>query len=333
MQPETSAMEKVKAIIDKRGLKALEKAKKIMLGSDTRNSKISEALNYFTNVTLQDALPVFPALMSLSCEVAGGDPQKTTGPAAALELVSGAADIQDDIIDHSINKYGKKTVFGKYGLETAILAGDFLIAQGSMLLMTECENLPIEARTEIRQAFLRTFLEISEAEIEETSLLKKTSVSPEEYMKTITLKASVPELNCVIGGILASANPVAIRALANFGRTYGIVSLIREEFIDLLEYAEFKNRLTKEIMPLPALFALQNPEIKKKLKTIVKKSSVDRRELLRIAKVIFRSTEADQLRQLMLKMVSNTSSSLPQSKNDAAGLETRLLLEGLAEGI
>ena len=74
-------------IFEKRGKEVLEAAKSLILTSDYDNGLISSALRYFAKKTLRNALPVFPALTSLSCEAAGGDPRKTFETGVALTLL------------------------------------------------------------------------------------------------------------------------------------------------------------------------------------------------------------------------------------------------------
>ena len=56
-----------------------------------------------------------------------------------------------------------------------------------------------------------------------------------------------------------------LKNLGQFGRTYGINSIIIEEFADMLNVEELRNRLKNEYSPLPIIYALQNPQIKANL--------------------------------------------------------------------
>jgi geranylgeranyl pyrophosphate synthase len=137
MYSETELMKTVRNIIEKRGKPAVEIATKEILQTPFKGGVVSTATKYFVEVTLRGFLPVFPALLSLSCEVGGGNPEKAPSIGAAMSLIAGAADIHDDIIDQSETKYSKKTVFGRFGRDISLLAGDALLMQGSMLLHKE----------------------------------------------------------------------------------------------------------------------------------------------------------------------------------------------------
>lgn len=297
MSSESELMEKVKSIVEKRGRGAIEKAAQEILGSLYKGEEVSSALKYFARVTLQGALPVFPALISLSCDAVGGKTEKTTSIGAALTLMAAAADIHDDIIDQSPIKYSRKTVFGKFGDHIALLAGDALLFQGLMLLHRECESLPKKQEKAILRLISETFFEISSAETKEIRLRRKLNTTVREYFEVIELKSVVPEMHCKIGGILGNANETTIRLLGDYGRTFGILSTIREEFIDFLEYSALQSRIKNECPPLPLIYALQNLGIRNELMPLLESPHISRKEANRIVKIVLGSKEVQKLKK------------------------------------
>jgi geranylgeranyl pyrophosphate synthase len=333
MNSESELMEKVKGIIEKRGRAAIEKARQEILDSQYNGGVVSSALKYFARVTLHGALPVFPALLSLSFEAVGGKTNKTTSIGAALALIAGAADIHDDIIDQSRIKYSKKTVFGKFGGDVALLGGDELLMQGSILLHRECESLPKEQKEIILNLLFQALVEISQAEAAETKLKKKFDASPQECFDLIREKAVVPDLHCRIGAILGNGDASAIEALGHYGRTFGIVSLIREEFIDLLEHPELKNRLINECPPLPLLYALQNSEIKKEIKPLIKSSNLTKKDANKIVKIVLDSKEVQELKKDMNLRIKEEMRKVSFVLVSIIKTEAKLLLQATIEGL
>ena len=326
MNSESELMEKVKEVIEKRGRAAIEQARQEILDSSCDGGAVSSALKYFAQVTLQGGLPVFPALISLSCEAVRGKTEKTTAIGAALTLIAGAADIHDDIIDQSTTKYSKKTVFGKFGSDVALLAGDALLMQGLMLLHRECESLPKEQRKAILSLIPSALFEISNAEAKETRLMRKLDTTPQEYFEIIRLKAVVPEVHCKIGAILGNANRASVEALGNYGRTFGIASLVRDEFIDLYEHPELQNRIKNECLPLPMLHALQNSAIKKEIKAYIESLNPTRRELNRIKKLVRGSDQVKLLKRNWEFAVKDGLKQLTTVGGNAALIQLALLL-------
>ena len=81
-------------------------------------------------------------------------------------------------------------------------------------------------------------------------------------MDVIELKAVVPEVNMKIGAVLGNGSAESVEALGHFGKAFGIVSTVAEEFMDVLEFEEMRNRLRNDYPPMPFVCALQDPKLK-----------------------------------------------------------------------
>lgn len=292
----------LKKIFDQRGKEALERARVDLSSSFPGDDSVSMALRYFGKITLNGVLPVFPALISLSCEIVGGRTEKTIAIGSAIVLISGAADIHDDIIDESPLKGSKRTVYGKFGKDVAVLAGDVLLTRGLLQFQRECESIP-KGRKETILSLLRTSVfDISRAEALEARMRAKHDFSPETYLDIIDLKSVVPELNMKIGAILGNGDEKIVETLGHFGRTYGIVSTVAEEFMDMLEHRELKNRLRNRCLPLPYLFALRDSSVRAKILPSQYRS-ISGKKLGEIEKNVLSSPEVGRLRKKMSKLV------------------------------
>lgn len=333
MNSEPELMETVKGIIEKRGKAAIEQAKNEILGLQYNGGIVASALKYFVKVTLHDALSVFPALISLSCEAVGGKTEKTTSIGAALALIAGAADIHDDIIDQSTTKYSKTTVFGKFGGDITLLAGDALLIHGSILLHRECESLTKEQREAILSLIFQAFVEISQAEAAETRLMKNLYVPPEKYFAIIKMKAVIPEVHCKIGAIIGDATEETVESWGHYGRTLGIISTIRDEFIDLMEYPELQNRIKNECPPLPMLYALQNSEIKKEIKPLIKSPNLAKKDANKMIKIVLGSKEVQGLKRDTTLLISEEIKRTSFIRKSEFRIEANLLLRAMIEGL
>ena len=253
-------------IFNQRGNITLEKARDLILLNCKSDTDVSRALRYFSRVTLQNALPVFPALISLACEAVGDNPKKTMPFAEAFVLITGAADLHDDVIDKSIQKGVNLTVLGKFGVPIAILAGDALLSQGILQLCKESGRIEKEKGDLITNLLMEAILEICAAEASEAQLIRsRHHFSPNEYYLVIRHKAVVPELAMKIGAILGNSSPRNVKSLGQIGRTFGIVSIIIEEFTDMFDENELRNRIKNGCPPLPLMYALQDTQTRKVL--------------------------------------------------------------------
>ncbi len=305
----------------------MKNARKTILCNFKDDTYSSQALRYFSKVTLHNALPVFPALISISCEAVGGDCKKTTPFGEALVLISAAADLHDDVIDQSLVKGSKQTVFGKFNAATAILAGDILLAQGFRQLTEAAESIPQSDFKKIVKLVSEAIFEICSAEALESQLLIKSDLRPDEYFEVIRLKAVVPELSMKIGAILGDASTEQVDSLGSFGRTYGINSLIIEEFADLLNIEEVRNRLKNECPPLPIIYALQNEQNKTKLLPLLS-SKLSEANYKSITEIVLDSKEIQVLGNLLINNATDEVKQLTKSikRNIREELENLLLV-------
>jgi geranylgeranyl pyrophosphate synthase len=333
MNADLELMEVVKGIVEKRGSGAIERAREEILALDYKDGMISSALKYFAQTTLNNALPVFPALISLSCEAVDGKNGKTTTIGAAMTLIAVAADIHDDIIDQSEIKYSKKTVLGKFGADVALLTGDALLFHGLMLLSKECDILKKKQKEAIMRFTSNAFIEISMAETKEKLLKKKADVTPQEYFEIIKLKAAVPETHCKIGGVLGNADEVTIEALGRYGRDFGVVSTVRDEFIDLMDFSELASRVRKECAPLPMLYALQNLEIRDQIKAFTENARSTKRMTKKIMKLVLASPQVQELKNDLDAVIKHGLQAIAFIENESIKKELTILTEAMIEGI
>jgi geranylgeranyl pyrophosphate synthase len=286
-------------IFRQKGNPALNMAKRKILLSCKDDDTISQALRHFSKITLRNAMPVFPALISMSCEAIGGEAEKTTPFGAAIVMITGAADLHDDILDKSLSKGPKQTVLGKFGESVAVLAGDIMLVQGLTQLQTASESINKKQAKSIGGLVADAVFEICNAETLETQMKGRIDVTPLEFNEVIKLKAVVPELTMKIGAIIGNGNPQIVEALGKFGRTYGIVSIIVEEFSDLLNFEELKNRLKNECPPLPLIYALQNKQIKDVLAPLLDADSLSEESHKKIVETVLCSKEARELKKIL----------------------------------
>jgi geranylgeranyl pyrophosphate synthase len=305
MHPKSERIEMALRVIDKRGRSAMERARQEILASQYDGGVVSSAIRYYASVTLPGVLPLFPALISIACEAVGGKTEKIEAISAAMALITSAGDIHDDLIDKSTTKYSKKTVFGEFGSGITLLAGDALLVQGLTLLHGECESLTEKQRQAISSLIPEAFFEISKAEAEEIQLMTKTVITPREYFDVIRLKGTVAEAMCRIGGILGNADEKTLESLGNYGRTIGILSTIKDEFGDICDTLELQHRLLNECPPLPMLYALQNPQIRSKVESLIENSNLTKKDAKKITKVILDSEEVRKLTKEMSQLAKN----------------------------
>lgn len=325
------SMEKVKNLLEKRGRKAYEIAKEQILNEEIAYEPIREALQYF----IQELWHNFqhPALLSLTCESVGGKTENTTAIGVALILLTGAADIHDDIVDQSETKGSKPTVFGKFGIDIALLTGDALLLKGCTLLQKACECLPKKQGEAITNLVKEAFFEIGIAEAKEATFKGNWDLDPEEYLDIIRMKAAIADVTARIGAIIGGGSSDEIEALGKYGRALGILATIRDDFIDVFESDELKNRAENECLPLPVLYAFRDQKVKKEITDLLRKQELTKEVAFNIVEIMMKEEGIKVLKRKMRLILEEGYESVRLIEKQKIGNILRTMIRALMEDL
>jgi len=269
MGSEEKLMQHAINLIQELGQKGVERSRILALQEKTGYEPLNDAIKYFMEEFWYDFL--HPALISLACQAVGGNAEDTIDIASGIVLLAGAADIHDDIIDQSKIKEPYLTVFGKFGRDIAVLAGDVLLLKGANILQEGSMPLSKDKARAIMESVKQAFLELSGGEAREANLRGKIEISRRDILDIIQQKAAASETATRIGAILGSGTKKQIEILSHYGRTYGTLMTIRNEFIDVFEPEELKNRVENECLPIPILLAFKDNLRKEKILRLLEK--------------------------------------------------------------
>jgi geranylgeranyl pyrophosphate synthase len=313
-------------IVERNGRAIMEKAMSQVLTIKYDAGNVSSAAKYHTKF-LQNVAPVFQALFNLSYEAAGKGRHKPTFVGAALTLFIEAANVHDDIIDQTLIKNKRKTAYGKYGADIAILAGDILLVQAAFALYKECDKLATDQREIITKLTFKALMDISKSAAKEAYMHKKLDASPKEYLEVIRLRASVAELHCRIGAMLGEGSEETIAILGLYGRTYGIVGTVLDEFFDLVDFEKFSARLSNEVLPLPVIYALSEPTLRMDILPLIQDFKIAKDDHASIVRTIMPLKELRRLRIKQYRLVDDTIKQIEKiSQNDAVKDLTKLMM-------
>jgi len=167
--------------------------------------------------------PVLTYLSSLS------DPKADWLPTAcAVELLHNFTLVHDDIMDNAAWRRGKKTMHTLLDVNTAILAGDTIIALAEESLLSGRYELSDKMMSE----FSFGFRSVCEGQAYDKEFETRNDVRSEEYIRMIDLKsAKMLELGAVLGAF--SAGGEHVEAVREFAHHTGIAFQIRDDLLDL----------------------------------------------------------------------------------------------------
>lgn len=199
-----------------------------------------------------------PILLILSAQSVGGNPKKILQLALSFELLHTATLVHDDIIDQDVSRRGDKTLYSQWSTNSAILAGDALIALAT--------NLTADYGPQAVKILADVGLELCDGEFVDATL-SLSKASEEEYFDKIRKKsASLFKGTACCGALASGGNTSEIEALAEFGEYFGMAYQVNDDLEDLLNKNQISQDLKNGNVTLPLLFLYQHgDEISKKL--------------------------------------------------------------------
>jgi octaprenyl-diphosphate synthase len=204
----------------------------------------------------------------------------------AIELLHTESVIHDDIIDKEDYRRGKPSFHIKYGYNSSILTGDFVL--GIILsICTKLNNAKVSA--ELSTAATK----MSEGEMMEIKLTKDPYLKDDDYIKVVEHKtASLFEAASKIGSLLGGGTDEEICAMGNFGHLLGIAYQIHDDIMDwnnedrLFNILVRNNKQSAEFIDrMEQLFISYSSKAKNELKKI--NDSVSKKHLEHLTDLTF----------------------------------------------
>ena len=199
-------------------------------------SEFVEPLQY----ALDGGKRIRPLILLLSAESVGNCDENAYSAACAVELLHTESVIHDDIIDNETLRRRKDPFHIKYGYNTSILTGDFVL--GLILNIASRINNP-----RIAGELATTAMMMSDGEMIEARLESSEDVTFDDYLKVMEYKtATAFEAASKIGAILGGGTEDQILALAEYGKNVGIAYQIHDDLQDWNNEDKLFNVLIKK---------------------------------------------------------------------------------------
>ena len=201
-------------------------------------------------------------LLTLLCarrDAALGEP--VLRGATAIELLHMATLVHDDVLDRAELRRGRPTVAHAYGVQTAVSAGNYLLARAFRELVGAGDPAAVDVLS-------ATAVGLSEGEVLQRDDAYRVTVTPAEYelrceRKTADLFAAA----CRLGAVLSGAGEQAAAALSEYGRLSGLAFQVFDDILDCSgDEASTGKRPGADVrdgtVTLPLIFALEvHPEL------------------------------------------------------------------------
>lgn len=233
--------------------------------------------------------------------------------AVPLELIHMASLVHDDVIDDAEMRRGRKTIKAKWDNRIAMYTGDYILAR-ALSIITDLQQ------ETGHQILSRAIREMTIGEIEQIRDQYNWDQHLYHYLKRIKRKtALLIAVSCHLGALATNVKEEYAWALYRFGYNVGMSFQITD---DILDFTGTEKQLGKPAgsdllqgnLTLPALYAIQDPLVRKKVDQITKESQLNKEQIEEILTLIRQSggiEYADQCSKRYLQRAFDALEILP----------------------
>jgi len=197
-----------------------------------KNGEPETLYNATRHLPLAGGKRLRPCISMVACEAVKGDVINVMPLAIGLELVHNFTLVHDDIMDQSKLRRNIPAVHIKYGMPTAIIAGDLLFTKAFESMHNISGDLSIFKNVEY--GLIDCVRLISEGQQLDIEFEDRKIVAEDEYLDMILKKTAVLFMySAEAGAILGGGSREQINALNEYGKSLGLAFQIQDDYLDM----------------------------------------------------------------------------------------------------
>ncbi len=173
-----------------------------------------------------------PAMAVACCGAVGGDRSKAFPLAVAVEYIHNFTLVHDDLMDGDESRRGMTTIHVKYGMPTAVLAGDALFAKAYQII---CDlDIPAERMRSALRYVSKAVWDLARGQQMDVNN-EGQIVSEDVYLVTIKLKTSVLFAAAAAGGaVVGGADEKTAEAIHDYAIETGLGFQIFDDYLGIM---------------------------------------------------------------------------------------------------
>ena len=228
-------------------------------------------------------------IVLLCTKAIGGEFTQAYNAALSVEILHSFTLVHDDIMDNADVRRGKPSLHKKYDVNTAILAGDNLLAIAFKTLIKDCK----QNACCIINTFNQSVIDVCEGQSLDTEFELRKNVNISEYLKMIKMKTgALTKMCCSLGGLLANGSPEQINALEKYGDILGLAFQLKDDLLDIVGNAkEFGKQVGGDLLEGKKTFLLlkaielANQRDKKEFRKVIENCGIKKSEIIKYKKL------------------------------------------------
>lgn len=253
---------------------------------------------------------------------------------ASVELLHLATLIHDDIIDESKLRRGQTSIQTRFGKDTAVYSGDYLLT-GMFTLLNKVNNI------EVNQYANEALKEILFGELSQKQNRYRLDMTFDEYLLQIKGKTAALFRMSTLFGIMSRPNDEINNfrdLMQEIGETMGMTFQLLDDYLDFSELGDnlalgkpTGQDIQNGIYTAPILFALQDETKRNDLKQLLAlRDAITPTQLNQLHELVVNAHAIEQLNDLLMhnnEQLNALIESLPDTKikQQLQLLNTRLL--------
>jgi octaprenyl-diphosphate synthase len=283
----------------------MERFRSYMRQSMKSDQKLMDiVMNYIIKTKGKQLRPLF---VFLSARMHGEINDKSYTAATLIELLHTATLVHDDVVDDSLERRNFFSVKALWRSKLAVLAGDYLLAQG-LLISLKTKHY------DLLETVSQAVKEMSEGELLQYQTSRKRNIDEEKYYEIIHKKTATLIAACTQCGTISTCpDNYVVKKMQDFGMNAGMAFQIRDDLFDFMPDSNSGkpkgNDLKEKKFTLPIIYSLNHLEKAKakKLRSLMENKSVKKEDIEILFELI---TEGGGLEYSKIKMEEYISKSL-----------------------
>jgi geranylgeranyl pyrophosphate synthase len=167
--------------------------------------------------------------------------------------------------------------------------------------------------------------ELGNAHALEVGMKNKGNMTPGDYLKITEMKATGLEVDMYLGAVFGGGKDHEVQIIARIGRTLGILATLRDDLIDVFDIEELSQRVVVNDLPLPLIFAMQDPSTKGKIEAVISKPKMTDDDVAELVDITLAAKPVVELKEKMQSLITEGLSVTNQLTNrKTAKLQTLL---------
>lgn len=235
---------------------------------ETRHELLAESSSHLLKAAGKGIRPTCVRLVGEAINPTGPVGEEHSRLGDAVELLHTGSLVHDDILDEAPMRRGVEAVHAKWGEKVAVLAGDYLLSQASILMASL--GIPHLCRR-----MGEVLAGLCEGELLQDEQQRDLDVTIDAYLERVAKKTSGPfELACEGAAILSGGTEAEAEAARKLGYHLGRLFQMIDDLLDWSSNAETLGKpvgqdLLAGNLTLPVLVALADAKLGPRLRELL----------------------------------------------------------------